>query len=188
MDEIATNKIRIKIGSAEFEAEGPVDIVNEQFTQFMAVVKATEPSPPPSAQLPMPPSTSANTSSKANGSEISDQLQNAPNLASGVLNRVFRKDGDGLSLLALPRTDDAEADALIVLLYGFSVLTNKQHVTGVALMSSARQSGIQLQRVDRAINARDDLVLAAGNRRGRRYSLNNRGIRHAEQLIQEILT
>lgn len=164
-----THRIKVKIGPAEFEAEGDPELVKQQFAEFMAAVSAI-----PQAQPDKPPGLPPRND------------PGASLISKDIFDRVFRRD-DGISLLAMPRTDNAEADALIVLLYGFLKLENQRAITGVALMSAAKQSGINVDRIDRTINARPDLIQAAGNKRGRRYSLNNRGIAEAERLLREMV-
>ena len=55
------------------------------------------------------------------------------------MGRVFRRDGDIVTLLALPRTSDVGADTLVVLLYGFLKILGRNAVTGVTLAKAARQ-------------------------------------------------
>jgi hypothetical protein len=54
-------------------------------------------------------------------------------------------------------------------------------------MQAARQSGVTVARADVALKSKSDLVMAAGVRRGRRYSLNNRGNIYAENLIRRMI-
>jgi hypothetical protein len=175
-------KMKIKIGDSEFEAEGPAEKVKEQFDRFMDVVVAVKNAPPAEPQKPIVITPSA-------GSLGIDGV--APSVQATVdeelLNRVFQRGADSVSLLALPRTESSEADALVALLYGFSRLMSKNQVSSIRLMQAARQSGVNLVRLDSILNSRTDLVLAAGVRRGRKYSLNNRGLAYAEDLVRRMV-
>jgi len=74
-----------------------------------------------------------------------------------------------------------------VLLYGYDRIKDQHSVTGGTLKKAARQSGIQLDRVDRLIEPYGPLVNIAGFKKGRRYGLNNQGIRKAEDLLDQII-
>ena len=167
-------RIKVKIGDAEFEAEGLPEIVQQQFASFLQVMSAQPKKP---------------------AEEKKDVSGADPNSRVGIvgiggvgteLERVFRR-GDVLSLIALPKGNNAAADAALILLYGYDKLLNTSAVTGVAIMKSMQQSGVRVDRVDRTLDAHTDFVNAAGYKRGRRYSLNNRGITEAERLIQEMV-
>lgn len=196
MDSPGSQKIKIKIGNAEFEAEGPTDLLRDQFDRFMAVVEKIGSSPaqavaaPAAVLVPATPSSSSNPPAPAanatNGGGNGAEPPAAP-VGEDLLSRLFKRDGDGVSLLALPRTDDAAADALVALLYGYQRIANRGAVTGLALMRAARQSGVSIPRVDTVIAKREEYVLAAGSRRGRVYSLNNRGMQYAEGVLRRTL-
>ena len=171
----------MRIGEHELETEGPADVVQEQIKIFKEMVaQASIIAPNPSTLsgtglVTQPPPSPLLTSAAPIG------------ISEDVLNRVFRRDNDGVSLLGLPRSDDADADALVALLYGYNRLQNRPNVTGVALMQAARQSGVTLLRADKALHRKADLIMAAGSRRGRRYSLNNRGTIYAEDLVRRMV-
>lgn len=174
-----TTRIKVRIGDAEFEAEGPQELITKQFDSFMAVVSATpkkEPTAPPSAAVGGPTQPASGAAPPTPASEV----------ASAVMERVFRQ-GDTLSLAALPNGENASSDAMLALLYGYMKIKNETTVTGTSLMKSAKLSGVSVDRVDRLMAANQDLVLAAGVRKARRYQLNNRGIARAAQIINAIL-
>lgn len=177
-------RLRIKIGEAEFEAEGPSDVIREQYEQFLTALRSA----PPAAASNSSPSNGSGLGLPASPALQTDAVPPNPSgLPDDVLSRVFRKDGEYISLLALPRGDRQDQDALIALLYGFSRLTSEQNVTGVRLMQSARQSGVNLSRIDRALDSEGEYIMQAGARRGRRYGLNNRGKRYAEDVIRALI-
>jgi hypothetical protein len=166
------HRIKAKLGPHEFDAEGDRELVSKQYDQFLAAVTAIAQTPNPMAP------------GKPDGRQ--DNISGEP--SADVLNRVFRND-EPFSLLAKPKSDNADADGLIVLMYGMAVLKSEKYVTGAMLMKSAKQSGLKLKadRVDRTIDEYiNKYVNAAGNKRGLRYSLNNEGIKHAVRLIKEL--
>jgi hypothetical protein len=174
-----TYRIKMKIGVHEFEAEGPTDLVTTQFDAFMAAVSTAtalqEAAGTFNLNPPITPAPHAPPIAPATASEVTE----------AVLGRVFRQ-SDILSLAALPNGDNATADAMLALLYGYLKLKGETTVTGTSLMKSAKLSGVPVGRVDRAMN-QPEYVLAAGVRKARRYQLNNRGIARAEEIIRTIL-
>lgn len=178
----------MKIGAAEFEAEGSPDSVKEQLMLFVELVgkhldAKAFPVIPAAAAVP-----NGSKAVPAAPTGLTVVLSDDPQpITDEVLARVFRRDEDAVSLLALPKTEQPEGDALLVLLYAFQRLLSKPNVTAVTLMQAARQSGVTAGRADVALKSKSDLVMAAGVRRGRRYSLNNRGYVHAEGLIRKMI-
>ena len=214
MEDQPSQKMRIRIGEAEFEADGPTQLIQEQFTRFMDVVErlgaqaiVTPPAPAQPFITGMSPTAVSSAGPMAmpgSGSAVwsppsavveggaSGFTPQPPSLAPApvgeeTMGRVFRRDGDIVTLLALPRTSDVGADTLVVLLYGFLKILGRNAVTGVTLAKAARQSGVDMPRIDNVIAKRKEYVLAAGSRRGRIYSLNNRGVAHAETTVRQIL-
>jgi|GEM_PF-3709930 hypothetical protein len=205
MDEPSSQKLKIKIGNAEFEAEGPTELLKDQFERFMTVVERigdrpavatgqgalSAPSPvvsgtgtvtPGPASLAVSGTTPASNPGSGNGADGSS----AP-IGEDLLIRMFRRDADAISLLALPNGDDGGADALVLLLYGYQRLMSRSAVNGYTLIRAAKQSGVNIPRVDTVMAKRKDYVLAAGAKRGRVYSLNNRGVAYAEGVLRRTL-
>ena len=184
-----TAKLRVKVGAAEFEGEGPADLIQEQYRAFLAAVSAA-PAAATTHTAPVAP-VGANTDASG-GSAIppAATTASAPGAFDRALfKRVFTDSNAVISLLALPKGDTSEADALLMLLYAYQELRQNEYpVTGVRLMQSAKQSGLhQVDRIDRKIDTHTQYVLAAGARRGRKYSLNNQGVAKAQELILGLL-
>lgn len=166
-----THRIKVKLGDAEFDAEGKAETVQAQYDAFLKLVASL---PRPEAATPKPNLAKATPSG---GIEIAD----------AAMDRIFRR-GEVLSLAALPSGEDMEADTMLVLLYGYLKIQSEQTVTGTTLRKSALVSGVNIERADRIMNALiPDYVLAAGVRKARRYQLNNRGLTRAEGIIKTIL-
>ena len=51
----------------------------------------------------------------------------------------------------MPNTEKAEADALLLLLYGYTRIKNQHDVTALRLAQAAKQTGIQADRLDRLV-------------------------------------
>lgn len=165
-----TNRIHIKLGDYEFEAQGPADIVNQQFEAFQEMVNRL-------GKVPEPPDIP-----KTEQENESEQA-----IDNDVYSRIFHESGDLLSLTATPKTDDSEADALLLLVYGYYKLKNEPKITGVTLMKAAKQSGVYINRVDRYMDTKKEFILTGGAKRGKRYSLNNKGIQYVEEMIVDML-
>jgi hypothetical protein len=179
-------KIRVKVGTNELELEGPPDVINQQYKDFLAAIAgSTAPaSSPPSAAvtpLALPAPEQPVTPPAAENSSLPPRE---------TIRRVFAEKDAVISLLALPQGDNASADALLLLLYGYQLLRASDYpVTGVRLMQAAKQSGLhQVDRIDRVMAPYEGIfVLAAGARRGKKYQLNNPGMQKAQAIIKEIL-
>lgn len=171
-------KLRIKIGDAEFEAEGSEASIKFQFDAFLAALSAANAAAPKA----LPP---LNTGGNGNGTP--DRVDKVPEKT--LIDRVFSLGKDGIvSLKYLPKGDQKEADALLLLLYGYATLKGADAVLGTQLIQAARVSGITLDRIDRAISKHEALLLKGGARKGMRYSLNNQGRVKAEEILMQMMT
>ena len=163
----ATHRIKVKIGDAEFEAEGPTELVKQQYSAFLeAISKVSQGAPASQTPLRNPPPGDANPDDLA---------------------LVFQQGKEGVSLLRTPKTDQPKADALIVLLYGFLKLQDERAVGATTLLKAAVASGLGLDRIDRTIEARSAWVHATGNRKGKRYTLTNPGIVEAKRMVNALI-
>ncbi len=163
-------KLHIKLGDAEFSAEGPEASVKEQFESFRTLLSAksvASPDAPPRKENP----------------------PNQSQEATDRLRRVFTASEDEtvVSLKILPRGDTGEPDALLLLLYGFRFLGPKvTDVLAGTLMKAAATSGLRLARIDRVISVHGAFVTEGGAKRGKRYGLNNQGVNRAEEIIKQL--
>lgn len=170
--ETVTQKIKIKIGDAEFEAEGPSELVRAQFSEFMAAINRA-PAIAPLATPVVPPT-----------GAVGDTPPPSDGISTALMSRVFRTD-NGISLYVIPKGDNSKSDGLLLLLYGFAKLVNEHTVTGTSLMQAAKRSGLNIDRVDRFMVNNEQFTNSSGLKKGKRYSLNNRGIQQAEKIIKE---
>lgn len=159
--------VRMKIGAHEFEAEGEKSAVEDQLRRWLEIIgnipAATQP-PEDKQKAPVLP------------------LQEAE-VDQALLARVFKDERDMLSLRILPKTKSYAADSLLLLLFGYQTLKQETEVLGLRLMKAGKQSGLQIDRVDRVLSLYGQYFNKGGARKGARYSLNNRGIEKAKELM-----
>jgi len=181
----ADHKIQVKIGGAEFVAEGSEQAVQDQFKAFLAVMEKV------GNALPAAPTPATNSPPANNHNPgLRDQGGQPNAVDDALLARVFKQDDKGVvSLRALPRGENQTADALLLLLYGYAILRKETDVSIIQLGKAAKQSGCSFDRADRVLTTSGymDLVTKAGTRSGGKYGLNNRGTLKAEEILSAIL-
>jgi hypothetical protein len=186
-------KLRVKVGHSEFEAEGPEDAVREQFRLFLDAMNAAPPPLPDSPRLPAasPPSDDRFAPTPPPVPLALGPAAGPPptgGIDADLLSRAFANHAkNGVSLRVLPSTQERAGDALLMLLYGFRTLKQQDDVSALILMDAAKQSGLQLERVDRTLARISQYVLRGGHHRGTRYGLTNPGVLRAETLLREML-
>lgn len=166
----AVHKLRVRVGNAEFTAVGSEDSVAGQYQLFLEAFAAAQ----------------VGASCRDSG-ESESEPDSETEFNHEMFERTFRDDGECVSLRVLPDAAnqlERDRDALVLLLYGCQELKGCTEVSSVDLMASARQSGIQRNRLDRTIPG--ELVRRGGHRKGTRYSLNNRGIARAQDLLEQL--
>lgn len=173
------HRIKIKINGAEFEAEGSSEDVKAQYQAFIDLMKmqpaaAPEPKKNPGDEVPLK-ETGAGIPGGDSG--LSDEL----------LARVFQVSKDGVvSLRVLPKSAQRDADALLLLVYGYKRLKNADNIFGTQLMKAAKFSGIQVDRIDRSFGSNGQYLIRGGRKRSANYTLNNLGISAAEDMVKMI--
>jgi hypothetical protein len=176
-------RMRLKIGAHEFEADGPVDVVQEQAKRFMELIASlpaerwsptpaayTEPKPAPADIPPVPPSRTISFPA-----------------IDVALDKIMRTEDRIVSLTVRPNNPD---DAALLLLYGQRMLRENDSVTGGELVSGIEATGgLSIGRVDRLLEklARDGDVIVVGERRSKRYRLTNAGLNKARQIASELV-
>jgi len=172
-------KIQVKIGDSEFLAEGGEETVKAAFKQFLEAIKSAVPARPTAA-----PDAPKNESSGDDKTSLPMERAEPPDRA--LLEQIFSKEGDLLSLRLLPPPDrkSRQADAAILLMYGYRALLQLQEVPVTKLTEGLRRSGISVTRLDRFIGVHTSLFMKGGTRIGGRYTLNNQGVRTAETWLR----
>lgn len=171
-------KIHIKLGDLEFEAEGDASSVSEALARFEALVAAR---PEIAAQLPR-------GTAQAMPDEQEDGGEDASEHHGLDLGRYFSVDGKRrlVTLRLHPSGPQRNANAILLVLYGFLELLNEEDVLVGRVKDALEQSGIQPSRIDKAIapHQRAGLVLRGGKPGpGGKYRLSNTGIAEAERLL-----
>jgi hypothetical protein len=167
-------RLKVRLGSHEFEAEGTEEVVKDQFALFLTAAQ--------SATVNVPETPSAH-SSKSEGASTLGEADDIERL----WNRAFKRKEDQLSLHGLPETKSQNADSLVLLIYGYHELLKQDSVQSTTLMDAAKQSGLRIDRIDRNIpTAYNQYVIRGGNGKGSRYSLNNRGLAYAQSLLEDM--
>lgn len=178
-------RLRVRIGGAEFEAEGEEAIVRQEFADWKELVGVT----PATAQA-------AAGAAEAGGSRSADILSKAaPTNGAGLNAEELRKllSNDEarklISLKFLPQGDDRASTAMLLILLGYKKLTGTDEVAVTQLKSALAQSGLVIDRVDRdaATPLLGELVLKGGKAKGGRYKLTNSGVLRAESEARKLL-
>jgi len=161
-----TNKLRLKIGEHEFEAEGPVDVVQSQFAAFKELI----------ASLPARSFKPAEKNTEVN----MDQIPHLP------LEKIIKVEGRVVSLTAKCESVD---EAVMLVLLGQRDFRQNEEATGAEIMDGLKISGYKLERIDRILDKLSDEgdIITTGIHRGRRYRLSNQGLKLALQIAQAVI-
>ena len=171
-------KLRVKIGTHEFEAEGPVKTVQEQFKSWKALIESL-----PSSNEGAPERVPGHIPS-SHVSEIRTPEGPATSLD------VFDHD-DKRKLVTLrvhPTGENRDADAALLILYGYKEIEARDEVPVTKLKDALEVSGLRPDRVDRTLtpHIRGGLILKAGRAKGGKYRLTNTGHSKARQMVNEL--
>lgn len=161
-------KLHVEVHGNKFDGEGPAAIITKAYQDFLAKVGQV---PAAAVEKPTP--------------IFKDNPP--PGALDALYKRVYVEKDGVISLLAQPKTEDLEGDALLLLMYGYQQLKPAEYpVTAVRLMQSAKQSGLNIERIDRVIVGISGLVMKTGFKRSTRYSLNNPGHKHALEVMHKM--
>ena len=158
---VSSYRVKVHIsGQHDFEAEGDKATVERQFSIFTELVRAV-------------------ISKSGNNGSV---LGNLPEW----LARIVRTDDKRIFLSTVPPTSCPAADALLLLLLAYKLISSQEVVSGKELLDSLKKSGVSTQRIDRAfgryLGGTQALVIKMGIRRGVKYKLTERGISKAKEL------
>lgn len=165
------NKLRIKIGDHEFEAEGPADVVQAQLAAFKELV----------ANLP--------TSNKPPEPVMETQTNGTPRpVPSGpiALDKIVKVEGRVVSLTAHANSLE---DALMLLLLGQKTFRTNDAVTGAELVDGLKRSGQPTDHMGRTLEkiASEGNIIITGAHRGKRYRMTNQGVTKAQQIAKGVI-
>lgn len=168
-----TQRIKVKVGENEFDAEGPVEIVQRQFDAWKALIEAASKL---TNVITSPHENQAKTNNNAGLTEESKQLE-----------KIFKVEGRVVSLTVKP---DSEGTAAMLVMLGHRNYRNTEAVTASELRSGLEHSGYRFSRVDRLMEPLCDegLAIQIGARKGTRYRLTNPGIVRAHAAAKEAIS
>jgi len=160
-------RLKMKVGEHEFEAEGPAEIVQAQFALFKEMIAAAAPK-------------------KVQDNSQDGKRQELDSLPHQPIEKIMKAEGRVVSLTAKGETVD---EAVLLILLGQKDLRNNQEVTGSEIMDGLKQSGYQVDRVDRITDKLSDSgdAITIGVHRGRRYRLTNQGLGKALAIAKELI-
>lgn len=110
----------------------------------------------------------------------------APDVPSKVVGRVFTTASGSVRLKELPEGENTALDTLLILLWGFYRQMDRQNVPAVDLINAARESGLKIERIDRALAAQPQFYKRTGTRKGARYTLTSAGHAYAARRLLEL--
>jgi hypothetical protein len=170
-----TYRLKIKLGADEFEADGPIQVVQAQFAAFKELVEAR--ARVAAAQPPVAiPAPGGNTVPQPETQVINERLDKIMHLSDRIV-----------SLTARPTSVD---DAILLLLYGQKVLRQNDAVTGAEITQGVSTTGgLAINRADRLLDklSNGGDVIVIGEHRSRRYRLTNAGFAKARQIATDLL-
>lgn len=154
-------RIRVRIGLDEFEAEGPEQLVKQQYEQFLASL-------PASSGVPKPRLTRAQV--ERYFVVKNDLVRPKPPVYQHGESRV--------------------ADFVLLVLYAWLALRDAADVPSSELLATLKQAMYvnDPDRVDRLLFSRSGFYKKVGVRRGTRYSLTRDGVEHVEALIRNAMS
>ncbi len=168
-------KAKVKIGADEIEIEGPAEFVGRRLEAFENLVHArthaANNGAAAAAAATETPATPSTTATEA----VDTQL-----------GKIMRVEERVVSLTVRARSED---DAILLILYGQRVLRNNEAITGFEVARGLEESGQPIARPDRILErlASEGNVIATGQKRGKKYRINNQGIRNARGLAADLI-
>jgi hypothetical protein len=183
----------MRIGEAEFEADVPENKVQPMYHQFLCMLERRSRAPgTPASYAPVSVSDSATQADRTpivevaarSGSPVEPLDQTSDR---ALLMRIFDLHEDGTVTLKMPPTGaDANADALLLLLYGYYRLKNEEYVLATQLFRAAAQSGFALRRSANEYARHSRFVVRGGQRKGSHYSLSSQGLAVVREITARI--
>ena len=164
------HRIKIKLGDAEFEAEGTEESVQSQYEMFLAAMQSRSVAPTPSV------------------AEIKQQDQTPPPaFTDNLIARIFElRPDDVVALRALPKGQDKDADALLLLLYRLQEAKER----GACASHTSAQSLVVFWHSRLSTGPCpcpvQQYIIRGGQKKGTTYALNNRGIAKAEEIAARV--
>lgn len=180
---MATQRLKVKIGSHEFDDEGESEIVQSNYQLFLEAIKRAEPTPAAVLATPQAviPSNGALPPSQVTDQET-DLLFDAGR-GAGILALLQQVPSDQGKIKQL-------ADSMLLILYGFKKKMGLSNVPTTSLTKSLEMSSVgevvNLNRAYDLLNA-EGLALKSGSGKGTKYVITPKGERKSETTIKELI-
>ncbi|MGD1214763.1 MAG: hypothetical protein ABR861_07230 [Terriglobales bacterium] len=160
---MATQRLKAKVGEHEFDAEGPVDVVQRQYEAWKALIAST--------------SKQSHVTTEQQQNQVAP-LKPADNPETIAMQKILKVDGRIVSLTVKP---ESEGIAALLVLLGHKLSKNSDTVTASELRVGMEHSGYRFARVDRLMQPLCDegLVIKIGTKKATRYRLINPGLARA---------
>ena len=158
---MANTRLHVRIGQHEFSAEGPVEIVQQQYADFLSHIPDAE-------------------------QEISPRL--SPRQLSHCY--IHLPDGRWEVRQSALGGDVGRQKYLILHLYGGLMFEGETEISATDLIRALRLKGLVADdgRIDRLLDPLAGYVLKTGAKRGSKYRITQRGVEFAETVIQAAKT
>ena len=164
-------ELSMRIGDAEFKGIGRESVVRADYATWIEAVKLIGQS---LAVRNAPQGDDATL--EGQGGQIEKSWD-----------RIYKRNGDQLSLNVIPPGNSRNADAILLIIYGYQTLFGQDGVKSTTIMDAAKQSGLRIDRVNRNMpKSHQQLVITGGAGKGLRYTLNNRGLQYAQELLDSM--
>jgi hypothetical protein len=191
MDDIV--KLRMKVGTHEFEFEGPREEAASQFAAWKALIESRVPDASPPILPAVAPDSGSQVLTPGTGELRLGPAADTPSmdLSREELAKVFAADDKrGIVTLRIPVTGPhGQADAVILTLYGFLAVKGQDEIASTKLMQALEGAGKGVSRIDRPVApyVRQGLLLQTGKGKGTKYRLTNTGVARARDILRPIL-
>lgn len=170
-------KLRIKIGSHEFEAEGPKDAVTAQFEAWKELI------------VSLPAVQSQEKNARIPPSSLMELRTGEGSVTSPWDIFEIDEKRNLVSLKVHPTGDQRDADAVLLILYGYRRALGQNDALVTRLKESMEVSGLRPGRIDRAVVAhiRSGFLMKAGRGKGGKYRLTNTGVARVEEMARGLV-
>jgi len=188
-------KLRIKLESDEFEAEGSQEFVEKQRDIFLDRIEQIEsPTGGPHQGKPVIDSKKNQKKNPAGHSPVDPKTpppstpQNLP-ISVADMSKIVQQTDNLITLTAMPAGDNAEGDSLLLLLLAHKILRSEDLIQAGDLVAGMKQSGFHtVGRLDRVTpKIEKSFVSSVGSRKGKKYRLLNPGILKAKELAEKLI-
>ena len=170
-----TYKLRVRLGDAEFEAEGPEDSVRREYEEWKRLRAAAATPAVVRQASDAAPDGIANTQVPERTGTLSDDQFHALFMFDDAKNLV--------TMRFVPQGEARASTAMLLILLGYRRLMSLDEVPVTLVKAALERSGLNVDRVDRDAAPdllKESLVLKGGKGKGGRYGLTNLGVARAE--------